>query len=214
MAYTLSRLRDNQQGGLNASRARRQNPRSLDGEYGPSADDVRNRLVAAYVWDIPFGSNLTGFSSALLKGWQLSGIATLSSGSPIFINQDGDTLNVDSEEIRPNLVAGQNPTLPRSERTLSRWFNTAAFSRATVTYGNSARNPVVGPGLKTVDLSLAKSFAVSNGQQLQFRWEAFNAFNTPQWANPNGTLGNSNFGIISSTRQNNREMQVSLRYTF
>jgi outer membrane receptor protein involved in Fe transport len=214
VAYTLSRLRDNQQGGLNASRARRQNPRSLDGEYGPSADDVRNRLVASYVWDIPFGSNLTGFSSALLKGWQLSGIATLSSGSPIFINQDGDTLNVDSEEIRPNLVAGQNPTLPSSERTLSRWFNTAAFSRATGTYGNSARNPVVGPGLKTVDLSLAKSFAVSSGQHLQFRWEAFNAFNTPQWGNPNGTLGNSNFGIISSTRQNNREMQVSLKYTF
>jgi hypothetical protein len=48
------------------------------------------------VWDIPFGSNLTGLSSALLKGWQFSGIATLSSGSPIFINQDGDTLNVDS----------------------------------------------------------------------------------------------------------------------
>jgi hypothetical protein len=82
--------------------------------------------------------------------------------------------------------------------------------------GSSAdrRNPVVGPGLKAVDLSLAKSFRVQNGQQLQFRWEAFNAFNTPQWGNPNGTLGNSNFGIISSTRQNNREMQISLKYTF
>ena len=214
VAYTLSRLRDNQQGGLNASRARRQNPRSLEGEYGPSADDVRNRLVGAYVWDMPFGSNLNGLSSALLKGWQFSGIATLSSGSPIFINQDGDALNVDSEEIRPNLAAGQDPVLPGSDRTLSRWFNTAAFSRATVTYGNSARNPVVGPGLKVVDLSLAKSFSVQNGQQLQFRWEAFNAFNTPQWGNPNGTLGNSNFGIISSTRQNNREMQISLKYTF
>ncbi len=214
VAYTLSRLRDNQQGGLNASRARRQNPRSLDGEYGPSADDVRNRLVAASVWDIPFGSNLTGISRALLNGWQCSGIITLSSGSPIFINQDGDTLNVDSEEIRPNLVPGQNPVLARSDRTLSRWFNTAAFSRAAVTYGNSPRNPVVGPGLEVVDLSLAKSVRVLSGRQLQFRWEAFNAFNTPQWGNPNGTLGNSNFGIISSTRQNNREMQISLKYTF
>ncbi len=58
VAYTLSRLRDNQQGGLNASRARRQNPRDDSSEWGPSADDVRNRLVAAYVWDIPFGSRL------------------------------------------------------------------------------------------------------------------------------------------------------------
>jgi hypothetical protein len=209
VAYTLSRLNDNQQGGLNASRARRQNPRDTSTEYGPSADDVRNRLVAAYVWDIPFGSSLTGLSSAALHGWQLSGIVTLSSGSPIFINQDGDTLNVDSEEIRPNLVSGQDPTLSASERTIARWFNTAA-----VTYGNSPRNPVVGPGLNTLDLSLAKSFRLVQGQQLQFRWEAFNALNTPQWANPNGTLGNVNFGVISSTRVNNREMQFSLKYLF
>jgi hypothetical protein len=214
VAYTLSRLNDNQQGGLNASRARRQNPRDTSTEYAPSADDVRNRLVVASVWDIPFGSNLTGVSSALLKGWQLSGIATLSSGSPIFINQDGDPLNVDSEEIRPNLIAGQDPMLRSSDRTVGLWFNTAAFSRAAVTYGNSPRNPVVGPGLKVLDLSLAKSFRVLQGQQLQLRWEAFNAFNTPQWGNPNGTLGNVNFGVISSTRVNNREMQFSVKYVF
>jgi len=214
VAYTLSRLNDNQQGGLNASRARRQNPRDDSTEYGRSADDLRNRLVAAYVWDIPFGSNLTGVSRALLKGWQVSGIATVSSGSPIFINQDGDTLNVDSEEIRPNLIAGQDPTVPGSQRTLARWFNTAAFARATVSYGNSPRNPVIGPGFQVFDLSLAKSLPVRQGQQLQFRLEAFNAFNTPQWGNPNGTLGNANFGVISSTRANNREMQLSLKYTF
>jgi hypothetical protein len=213
VAYTLSRLRDNQQGGLNASRARRQNPRSLEGEYGASADDVRNRLAAAYVWDIPFGANLTGLSGTLLNGWQLSGIAILSSGSPIFINQDGDTLNVDSEEIRPNLVAGQDPTLPSSERSIARWFNTAAFTRATVTYGNSLRNPVVGPGRKVVDLSLAKAFQIREGQQLQFRLEAFNAFNWVNWNNPNGTLGNSNFGIISQAMAA-REMQLSLKYSF
>src|SRR4029453_18861840 len=140
-AYTLSKLNDNQQGGLNASRGRRQNPRSLEGEYAASADDQRQRLVLGYVWDIPFGSSLTGFTGALLKGWQFSGIGIFNSGSPIFINQDGDTLNVDSEEIRPNLVAGQDPTLPGSERTISRWFNTAAFPRATPTYGPSTRNP-------------------------------------------------------------------------
>jgi hypothetical protein len=51
--------------------------------------------------------------------------------------------------------------------------------------------------------TLLKAFRVQNGQQLQFRWEAFNVFNTPQWRNPNRTLGNSNVSIISSTRQNN-----------
>jgi hypothetical protein len=213
VAYTLSELKDNQQGGLNASRGRRQNPRSLEGEYAASADDQRHRLVLGYVWDIPFGSRLTGFTGAVLKGWQFSGIGIFNSGSPIFVNQDGDTLNVDSEEIRPNLVAGQNPTLPRSDRTISRWFNTAAFARATATYGTSPRNPVVGPGRKVIDLSLAKAFAVQSRRQIQFRIEAFNAFNWVNWNNPNGTLGNTNFGIISSAGAA-RELQLSLKYTF
>jgi outer membrane receptor protein involved in Fe transport len=213
VAYTLSKLEDNQQGGLNASRGRRQNPRDISTEWAQSADDQRHRLVLSYVWDIPFGASLTGFTGALLKGWQFSGIGIFNSGSPIFINQDGDTLNTDSEDIRPNLVAGQDPTLPGSERTTARWFNTAAFTRATVTYGNSPRNPVVGPGRKVLDLALAKSFEVVNGQRLQFRVEAFNALNWVNWNNPNGTLGNSNFGIISAAGAA-REMQLSLKYVF
>jgi hypothetical protein len=169
--------------------------------------------VVGYVWDIPFGSGLSGITGVLLKGWQLSGLGIFNSGSPIFINQDGDTLNVDSEEIRPNLVAGQDPTLPDDERTLARWFNTAAFARATVTYGTSPRDPVVGPGRKVVDLSLAKVFQVPNGHRVQFRIEAFNGFNWVNWNNPNGTLGNANFGVISSAGAA-REMQVSLKYLF
>ena len=82
-----------------------------------------------------------------------------------------------------------------------------------MTYGKSPRNPVVGPGRKVVDLSLAKSFRVPNGQRIQFRVEAFNAFNWVNWGNPNGTLGNSNFGIISSARRR-AEMQLSLKYVF
>jgi hypothetical protein len=213
VAYTLSKLYDNQQGGLNASRARRQNPRDISTEWAPSADDVRNRLVIGYVWDIPFGANLTGVKGALLKGWQFSGVGIFNSGSPIFISQDGDVLNVDSEDIRPNLVSGQDPELPSDERSISRWFNTAAFTRATVTYGNSPRNPVVGPGRKVLDLSVAKAIDVHEGQQLEFRIEAFNALNWVNWGNPNGTLGNSAFGVISSA-QAGREMQISLKYTF
>ena len=213
VAYTLSKLNDNQQGGLNASRGRRQNPRSLEGEYAVSADDQRQRLVIGFVWDMPFGADLKGVTGVLLKGWQFSGLGIFNSGSPIFINQDGDTLNVDSEEIRPNLVAGQNPELPSDERTIARWFNTAAFARATTTYGNSPRNPVVGPGRKVFDISLAKIFSIPHGQQIQFRIEAFNAFNWVNWGNPNGSLGNSNFGIISSA-QAAREMQLSLKYVF
>jgi outer membrane receptor protein involved in Fe transport len=211
-AYTYSHLRDNQQGGLNASRARRQNPRDISNEWADSADDMRNRLVIGYVWDIP--SNLNGVAGAILNGWQFSGIATFNSGSPFYISQDGDTLNTDdSGDIHPDLVPGQDPNLPSGDRTIQRWFNTAAFTRALVTYGNSPRNPVVGPGRKVVDMSLMKSFRVTGDQRLQFRWEIYNALNTVNWNNPNGTLGNSNFGVISSAGAA-REMQLSLKYLF
>ena len=213
VAYTLSQLKDNQQGGLNASRGRRQNPDSLEGEYAASADDVRNRLVVAYVWEMPFGSNLAGLTGALLRGWQLSGVGIFSAGSPIYIGQDGDTLNADSGDIRPNLVPGQDPNLPSSERTISRWFNVAAFERATVTYGTSPRNPLVGPGNKTLDLSLAKGFDTRDGHELQVRIEAFNAFNWVNWGNPGGTLGSADFGVISSARAA-RSMQLSIKYLF
>ncbi len=219
-AYTWGQNRDNQGEGLNNTRSRRQNPRGgVDTEWADSVADIRHRLVVGWVWDVPFGSNLTGLSGLLVKGWQISGIATFQSGSPIFITQDGDVLNTDPTtssaeymEIRPNLVSGQDPNLPRDERDFTRWFNTAAFARATVTYGDSPRNPVVGPGRTFFDLSLVKSFRLLNGQQLQLRAEAFDAFNTPLWGNPNGILGNSSFGRITSAT--NREMQFGVRYSF
>jgi len=212
-AYTLSELNDNQQGGLNASRSRRQNPRSLEGEYAPSADDQRHRMVIGFSWDVPFGANLTGFTGQIAKGWQIAALGIFNSGSPLFINQDGDTLNVDSEEIRPNLVSGQDPTLSEDDRTIQRWFNTAAFARATTTYGTSPRNPLVGPGRKVVDVSISKVFTLPMGHQISFRAEAFNAFNWVNWNNPGGTLGTTNFGVISGAAAA-REMQMSLRYSF
>ncbi len=110
-------------------------------------------------------------------------------------------------------MPGQDPKLPGSDRTIERWFNTAAFSRATQTYGTSPRNPVVGPGRKLLDVSLAKSFAIAGEHRVQFRWDVFNALNTVNWNNPNGTLGNANFGRITSA-QAAREMQLSIRYSF
>ena len=220
VAYTLGHQMDNQAEGLNNTRARRQNPRGgTESEWADSTLDIRHRLVVGWVWGIHAASGLTGISGLLLNGWQLSGVATIQSGSPIFITQDGDSLNTDPTttsaqymEIRPNLVAGQNPNLTSSDRSIAHWFNTAAFSRATVTYGTSPRNPVLGPGITTFDLSLVKSFRLPAGQQFQLKVEAFDALNHPLWGSPNPILGNSNFGRITSAT--NREMQFGFRYTF
>jgi len=223
LAHTWSHLIDDEDSDMNSSRARSQNPRQLrENMRASSRYDIRHSLVVGYVWDLPFGSSLTGVAGALLKGWSFSGIATLRSGSPLFVDQDGDTLNTDPagitssssyNEIRPDLVPGQNPILPGSERTVQRWFNTAAFTRATVTYGNSPRNPVVGPGDKALDIAIGKSFQVREGQRLEFRLEAFNSTNTPQFNNPNTTMGNANFGRITGAGTQ-REAQLALKYVF
>ena len=72
---------------------------------------------------------------------------------------------------------------------------------------------MVGPGRKVVDISVAKSFRLHAGKQIQFRAEAFNAFNWVNWNNPDGTLGTTNFGVISGAGAA-REMQLSLKYLF
>ena len=215
-AYTWSHLIDDQQGGLNGARSLAQDPRALRSNMrADSADDLRHSLVIGFVWDLPGTSGFRGLTGAVLGGWRFGGIVTLRSGQPVLVTQDGDTLNTDNQnDIRPNSAPGVSPYLPSSERSVERWFNTAAFTRATVTYGTAPRNPVVGPGTRTADLSMMKTFRITEGQGLEFRWEAFNALNTPQFANPGGVLGSTNFGRVTSTRINNREMQVALKYVF
>jgi len=98
----------------------------------------------------------------------------------------------------------------------TQWFNTAAFSRAVFMYGNSPRNPLVGPGTKTWDLSASKSFKMPSleSHSVMFRAEFFNAFNTPQFSNPGGTLGTGTFGRVTSTSVPNRQVQLALKYMF
>ena len=97
----------------------------------------------------------------------------------------------------------------------SAWFNTAAFSRSTGVYGTAPRNARVGPGLHTFDLSFSKTFPLPfEKHELLFRSEFFNAFNTPQYANPGAVLGTGTFGRVTGTRADNRRIQFALKYTF
>jgi hypothetical protein len=223
VAHTWSHLIDDQGGGTNANRAKSQNPRCLRCNMrADSADDQRHAIVIGYVWQIPYGANLKSIQGAVLRGWMLGGLYTFRTGSHLFVDQDGDTLNIDPSgpvtstsynEIRPDLVYGQTPYLPADQRSLNRWFNTAAFTRATVTYGTSPRNPLDGPGTRTWDMSMSKNFKIYEQKRIEFRWEAFNWWNTPQLGNPNTTLGNSNFGRITSA-SGSRSMQVALKFAF
>ena len=171
-------------------------------------------MTIGYLYEIPFLKDLKGAPGIFLGGWQTGGILTFASGLAFNVLQSGDTQNNDGLWEHPNLVPGQDVTV--AHQTLDQWFNAAAFSRSVLMYGNSPRNPFVGPGISTWDLSASKSFKMPRleSHSLLFRAEFFNAFNTPQFSNPGGTLENATFGRITSTSVPNRQIQFALKYSF
>jgi hypothetical protein len=115
-----------------------------------------------------------------------------------------------------------NPDLPKSQSTLTKFYNTSCFAvPATYTYGNSGRNTVEGPGQVNFDFALLKNFhwnrdATGNFKpnQIQFRTEFFNILNTPQFNNPNRILGTPQFGSVTTEVNYPRVIQLALKFMF
>jgi outer membrane receptor protein involved in Fe transport len=215
-AYTWGHLIDDTAQTINRGGCGCQDPRNRGrAERADSTDDIRHRLVLGYVWEIPWGKGLSAAPRAVLGGWQLGGILTLQSGSPFNVTQSGDSQNVEfSGWSRPHMAAGVDAKLSDPDPAL--WFNPNAFVRSVGEYGTAPRNPLVGPGVSTFDLSGTKNFRMpwSETHELMFRAEFFNAFNTPQFGQPGGTLGTGTFGRVTSTRLDNRQIQLALKYSF
>lgn len=156
-------------------------------EKDVSTGNIPHILASGFVYELPWG-----------KGWQVAGIMRVQSGSPVAVTQ-ATNLNAFAGfgVQRPNRWG--NPQLASEERTTGRWFRTEAFSGAPQsTIGNSSRNPVVGPGYRTLDVMVGKMFVLREGWRVELRAEAFNAMNTPPLGNPNGSWGNPAFGSINS----------------
>jgi hypothetical protein len=107
-----------------------------------------------------------------------------------------------------------------ANKSIQAWFNTADFvSPGNYIFGNSGRNILYGPGTKQIDFSLFKDFVFSEkaGRRLQFRAEAFNVLNTPQFNNPNSQIGNAAAGTITSAgapllyQRTSRQIQLALK---
>ena len=171
-------------------------------EKDESTGSIPHVFAGSFVWDIPVGAgrrySLSGWQNALIGGWQLAGIVRLQSGSPLPVTQATNLNAFAGFGIqRPNRTA-VDPELPSDERGTARWFNTAAFSQAPqFTIGNASRNPVVGPGYRTLDVMLGKTFSISERLRVEFRAEAFNVTNTPQLTAPNTSFGTAAFGTIT-----------------
>ena len=130
--HTLSKSTDNGSGirTLNGDTLFPQDSFCLECEWAPSIFDVRHRFVSSVLYELPFGAGkpyLTdGFGGALLGGWQISAIISLSSGFPRNVTVGTDRSNTGGGQDRPN-ATGESVELPSSERTVERWFNTSAF---------------------------------------------------------------------------------------
>jgi hypothetical protein len=194
-----------------------QNSFNVAAERGRSNFDVAHRLNVSYSYAFPF-RKYDGVAGTLLNGWETYGIVTLQTGRPFTVallseidnSGTGRSILGFGANDRPNLVG--NPEL--SDPTTLQWFNTAAFAFPPPgTFGNAGRNILDGPGFQNVNASLLKNTRITERVNLQFRAEAFNLFNHPNFNLPDNFLGSPTFGRITSARDP-RHIQFGLKLLF
>ncbi|MEJ7578503.1 MAG: carboxypeptidase regulatory-like domain-containing protein [Pyrinomonadaceae bacterium] len=224
-----------------------QDPLNPKADRAVSSFDRTHVFTTNGVFELPIGQDrfvdLGGIGNAILGGFQISGIYTAQSGTPLTITQSisgttpsgslvqlTDPLGTGST-LRPNLVGD-----PRGTGTVTGYFNDAAFAPAFTDYGTAGRGIVRGPGINNFDVSIQKIIRFTEGVNLQLRAELFNAFNHPQFNNPNTVIsfspdpaapnefpqrfivnrtasGSPNFGVITSGREP-RTIQFGVKLNF
>jgi hypothetical protein len=195
--------------------------------YSSAAWDIRHNLAASFVYDVPFGhgkkfgNGLSKPVSSLLGNWQVNGILTLHTGNPFTLRSNG-CVGVWASCF-PNLVSGKNPNAaPAGGRSPDHWFDTTAVvaistlsSPSNITEGNLGLQSNTSPPTKNLDFSIFKDFLFTERFRAQFRAEATNLFNTPQFSTPDNNAQDTTFGVVTSTAPGSeRHVQFSLRFRF
>jgi hypothetical protein len=181
--------------------------------------DHTHILASNVVWEIPVGrghragGGMNPVLNGVIGGWELSGIYLFSSGDPLTFGVQGNTLG-NGWSTRPNLIG--NPGIANPSADL--WFNPNAFAEpGPYLFGNSGIGILDGPASHIVNLALMKKFRFGESRYLQFRWEAFNAFNHVNLRSDadslNTTIGQSTTGKIFAARDA-RQMQIALKFVF
>jgi hypothetical protein len=193
-------------------------------------------LTTSFLYELPFGAgrkylSQSGVLNAVAGGWQLAGSMRMSTGFPLSISSGVDRSMTAHGYDRPSAVPGVSWKL--DDPSPSAWFNVSAYQMPPLgTFGNLGRATLTGPGIFTIDFSAMKNFNFGSSNYLQFRIEAFNLLNTPNFADPNTNLSQSNwnaagnnsiptpgsgaFGTINSIRGTvpMRQLQFALKFVF
>jgi hypothetical protein len=213
---------------------------NLKGERSLSSQDVSQRLVISYVYDLPFGhgkrymSDVSGAMSKVVSGWGVDGVTTFQKGFPLPITFGGSTSLSKAGfsqnfQLRPNVVPGCNKSTPHSPSSAGfSWFNQDCFAApADWGFGDESRvDPTLrSAGINNWDIAIFKTtnFGPEDKLGLQFRTEFFNTFNRVQFAPPNTaccfdpatqTGNNASFGVVSGQLNNPRLIQFALKFLF
>jgi hypothetical protein len=191
----------------------------------------KNTFTYSALYQLPFGAGqrwfTTGVGKAVLGGWQLNGLWTWESGIPLLFSASATSLNATGnsqwpEQVAPVQILGHECGTSCPAGTGSDWFTPASFANpAAGTIGNVGRDVLYGPNLMAINASVFRRFNITERFKLEFRAEAYNVSNTPQFDLPDTTLGDAAFGEITTAHgsqsvqvNNNRLYQVSLRLTF
>lgn len=225
--YTVAKAIDNTGAGssawtwLNGGTTSLQDVYNLKNERALSANDIPQRLVLTFSYDLPIGTGKalgTGWgrvANALLGGWQLGGFMTFQSGVPLQVSQSSGSIWNGTQ--RPNLVGDPDPGGSVLDR-IDAYFNPAAFSKpAQDAFGTAPRLlNYRAPGIRNADMSMLKAFRVREGMRGEFRFEVQNATNTPSFGFPSTGFGSTNFGRITGYKANlgPRAAQIGLRFRF
>jgi trimeric autotransporter adhesin len=197
-----------------------QNPFDLSGERGLSSFNQTHRFTADYLLELPFGHDKRWFTGntparAIFGDWQWSGDWTIASGLPFtphFVDTANEINGGTNGTLRPDLVPGQSIQL--SHRSVGEWFNTAAFvAPPTGQYGNARRNSIIGPGSKVFDMALTKVVPLNEGRTLEFRAQATNVFNIPNYSSIDTNLNSITFGHVTAVGAM-RQLTMTARFRF
>ena len=215
VSYTFSKSIDNGPApfDLGVNHQAPQDPYHLNWEQALSSTDARHNLVFSYIWGLPWGHSLQGWRRAAFSGWQLNGITSLRSGLPVNVVRNGGLQGY--EGLRPNVL--RDPNLSDGQRTLSRYFDTSAFSVAGLgktSPGSAGRNILEGPGFSDLDVSLFKEATITERLRAELRFEAFNILNRPNFGAPNSDFSSGQFGQITSTVGVPRIFQFAVKCRF
>lgn len=198
--------------------------------------DRRHMFTLGFVYEMPFGAGrrfaTSGPASLLFGGWQANGNFATYTGTPFTVTANGAELNAPGNTQTADLVASGSVKVLGEIGANKPWFDPLAFRQPTgVRFGTTGRNTLYGPGIFNLDLSLFRTFRITERLRTEFKVECFNVTNTPKFANPSANVGSmvlnpdqtiralNNFSSITSTLTNagvpsERQFRFGLRLSF